>query len=95
MLCGQPSSSWYIALAISVSCAHYTYKFPRDTVSVNTSRGVVADICTDIEKENSYLNRPGGVILEDAKAQIEFCSNEDGMVCNHRITNVFIACTGL
>ena len=50
-------------------------------VTVNTTRyGFTGAICTSVEKEVSYLNRPGGVILEDASAKIDFCSDQSGMV---------------
>lgn len=52
-----------------------------DTVRVNTSRGDTGPICTVDEVANSYISRgePAGVILEDGKARIEFCSNRMGV----------------
>ena len=53
-------------------------------MTANTTRGLASDICTVAEKEASYLDRPGGVILESGKARVEFCSDSDTiLVCNH------------
>ena len=53
-------------------------------MTVNTTRyGFTGALCTDTEKEVSYPNRPGGVILEDANVKIDFCSDGTGMVRCH------------
>ena len=55
----------------------------RDTVNVITSRGETTPLCTDEEIDGSYLSGRG-VILQDATARIDFCSNDnDNIVRKH------------
>jgi hypothetical protein len=69
----------------------YAMFCPRDSVTVNTTRyGFTGALCTDIEKEVSYPNRPGGVILEDANVKIDFCSDGTGMASGFTIRGTCI-----
>lgn len=48
---------------------------------VNTSRGDTGALCLQSELEDSYLYNDGrGIFLEDGKATIDFCSDDDRMV---------------
>ena len=49
---------------------------------VNTSKGDTGPVCMPVEVADTYISRgePAGVILEDGKARIEFCSNRMGVV---------------
>ena len=53
-----------------------------DSLSVTTSRGSTGELCGQTQFQDSYLHNGGrGIMLEDASAQLEFCTNVADMVC--------------
>jgi hypothetical protein len=51
-----------------------------NSLSVDTSRGLINEVCRNNVFETSYLYNDGrGIFLEDGKARVDFCTNEDGM----------------